>query len=111
MKSPKKPAAKKSKKPRSKPPQPPAEKPKRTGCLAAAVQVLAKAERAMGCKEMVEAMLAQGLWKTAGKTPAATLYAAVIREIAAKGDKSRFRKTDRGMFELAAENMGKHARR
>jgi hypothetical protein len=35
------------------------------------------------------------------KTPGATIYAAIIREIAVKGDKSRFRKTERGNFELA----------
>jgi hypothetical protein len=29
------------------------------------------------------------------------VYAAIIREIAAKGDKARFRKTARGKFELA----------
>ena len=50
---------------------------------------------------MVERMLAKALWKTSGKTPAATIYAAIIREIKVKGDKSRFRKTDRGLFELA----------
>ena len=46
-------------------------------------------------------MLAKGLWKTSGKTPAATIYAAIIREIAAKGSESRFRKVERGKFELA----------
>jgi len=30
------------------------------------------------------------------------VYAAVIREIAAKGKDARFKKTDRGMFELSA---------
>jgi len=47
-------------------------------------------------------MLAKGLWKTSGKTPAATLYAAIIREIAAKGKEARFRKVGRGQFELSA---------
>ncbi len=54
----------------------------------------------MDCKAIVEKVLAKGLWQTKGKTPAATLYAAIIREIAAKGKGARFRKTDRGMFEL-----------
>ena len=31
---------------------------------------------------------------------AATVYSAIIREIAVKGKDSRFRKTARGMFEL-----------
>jgi hypothetical protein len=51
---------------------------------------------------MVERMLAKGLWKTNGRTPQATLYAAIIREIAAKGKDARFHKTGRGRFELSA---------
>jgi hypothetical protein len=70
--------------------------------LDAAVAVLAEAGKPMNTKAIVERMLSTGLWKTNGKTPAATIYAAIIREVAAKGDKSRFRKTDRGMFELTA---------
>jgi hypothetical protein len=37
----------------------------------------------------------------AGKTPAATLYAALLRELRTKKDKARFRKTERGKFGLA----------
>ena len=55
----------------------------------------------LGCKEIVERMLAKGLWKTGGKTPAATIYAAIIREIATKGGEARFRKVERGTFTLA----------
>ena len=72
----------------------------RTSGLDAAAKVLAEADGPLGCKEIVERALAKGYWKTIGKTPAATIYAAIIREIAAKGDKSCFRKTDRGHFEL-----------
>ena len=75
--------------------------PKRTSGLDAAAQVLAEAGTPLNAKEMVERMLAQGLWKTGGKTPAATIYAAIIREIAVKGSESRFRKTERGKFTLA----------
>lgn len=46
-------------------------------------------------------MLAKGLWRTSRKTPAATIYAAIIREIATKASKARFRKVERGKFELA----------
>ena len=45
-------------------------------------------------------MPAKKYWATGGKTPWATLYAAVIREIAAKGKESRFKKTGRGLFDL-----------
>jgi hypothetical protein len=49
---------------------------------------------------MVEAMLAQKLWSTGGKTPDATLYSAIIREIKTKGSASRFVKTGRGEFAI-----------
>ena len=76
-------------------------KPKRVSALDAAAQVLAKAEKPMGAQELIAAMAEQGLWKSpAGKTPHATLYAAMLREVAAKGSASRFSKVDRGLFEL-----------
>jgi hypothetical protein len=44
-------------------------------------------------------MAAKSLWTTpGGKTPHATLYSAIIREIAVKGKESRFVKKDRGQF-------------
>ena len=69
--------------------------------LDAAAKVLAEASEPLNTAEMVKRMLAKGLWKTSGKTPAATIYAAIIREIATKGKDARFRKTARGKFELA----------
>jgi hypothetical protein len=74
-------------------------KPKRVSALDAAAQVLAASEVPMRAKEMIAEMEAKGLWKSpGGKTPEATLYAAIIREIAAKGDKARFKKHDKGVF-------------
>ena len=36
----------------------------------------------MNCKAMVEAMQAKGLWTSpGGKTPEATLYASILRDI------------------------------
>jgi hypothetical protein len=46
-------------------------------------------------------MLQQGYWATGGKTPAATINAAIAREIKTKGELSRFRKVQRGLFTLA----------
>jgi hypothetical protein len=47
-------------------------------------------------------MAAQGSWSSpAGKTPAATLYAAILREIRTKKDQARFRKTGPGRFTQA----------
>ncbi len=72
---------------------------KRVSALDAAAQVLAASDVPMRAKEMIDAMDAKGLWRSpGGKTPEATLYAAIIREIAAKGDKARFKKHERGVF-------------
>jgi len=68
--------------------------------LEAAAKVLAEAGEPLNCKTIVERALAKGYWKTGGKTPAATVYAAIIREIAKKGDASRFAKAQRGKFTL-----------
>ena len=80
-----------------------AEKPKRTSVLDSAAQVLREAKAPMRCKEMIAAMQAQRLWiNPNGKTPEATLYSSILREIANKADQSRFRKLDRGLFEANA---------
>jgi hypothetical protein len=48
---------------------------------------------------MIEAMAAKGLWTSpGGKTPHATLYSAILREIDTKGKAARFKKADRGHF-------------
>jgi hypothetical protein len=48
---------------------------------------------------MIEAMAKKGYWSSPnGKTPHATLYAAILREINAKGNQARFKKTERGKF-------------
>ncbi len=75
-----------------------APKPARPSGLSAAALVLAQAGEPMRCEEIVDRMLASGAWKTNGKTPEATIYAAIIREIRDRGAESRFRKTDRGLF-------------
>ena len=80
-------------------PASPAEaKPRKISGLDAAAKVLKDAGKPMNFKDITEAVLAAG-WTTSGKTPAATLYAAAIREIAAKGKDARFRKVERGLFE------------
>ncbi|WP_437226040.1 winged helix-turn-helix domain-containing protein [Planctomicrobium sp. SH661] len=69
--------------------------------LDAAVKVLSESGEPMTTKAMIEAMAAQGYWTSpGGATPWATLYSALIREIANKGDESRFTKIDRGQFAL-----------
>lgn len=72
-------------------------KAKRPSGIDLAAKVLASAKEPLNSKTIAERVLAAG-WSTSGKTPHATLYAAMIREIAAKGKDARFRKTDRGLF-------------
>jgi hypothetical protein len=74
-------------------------KPKRMSGLDAAAKVLKESGQPMTAKEMIEAAEAKGYWKSpGGKTPHATVYSAIIREITAKGSEARFRKTERGKF-------------
>jgi len=85
------------------PKEPKPASPKRVSALDAAAQVLAEAGKPMRAKEMIADMEAKGLWKSpGGQTPEATLYAAIIREIARKGAAARFVKHDRGLFAAAA---------
>jgi uncharacterized Zn finger protein (UPF0148 family) len=69
--------------------------------LDAAVKVLAEEGKPLDCKTIVERALAKGYWATGGKTPHATLYAAILREIQAKGSAARFTKPAPGKFALA----------
>ena len=74
-------------------------KAKKVSAIDAAAQVLAASKEPMTAKEMIEAMAAKSLWTSpGGKTPWATLYSAIIREIGLKGKESRFVKTERGKF-------------
>jgi hypothetical protein len=76
--------------------------PKPLSALTAAVRVLTETARPMTCPELIAAMAEKGYWTSlAGKTPAATLSAAILREIQAKKEQARFRKSERGKFELA----------
>jgi hypothetical protein len=69
--------------------------------LDAAAKVLGESGQAMNCQELIAAMATKGYWQSPnGKTPAATLYSAMLREIQTKGDQARFGKTARGKFAL-----------
>ena len=77
--------------------------PKKLSAINAAAKVLTDAKEPMACKELIEAMEKKGLWTSpGGKTPSATLYSAILREINAKGKEARFKKTDRGHFAINA---------
>jgi hypothetical protein len=93
------PAKAKPAKKRNQKPEAPA---KKLSQIAAAEQVLADAGKPMTCGEMIETMTTKGLWASpAGKTPAATLYASILRLIRAKGKDARFQKIARGQFAIA----------
>ena len=73
--------------------------PQKMSALDAAAKVLCESKEPLRSREMIEQMAAKGYWKSpGGKTPAATLYAAITREINTKGQDARFKKTDRGLF-------------
>ena len=84
-------------KPTAKAKKPP--KPKKVSGLDLVAQVLKDKGESMAAKAIAEAVIAAG-WKTKGKTPAATLYSAMLREIDGKPGDSRFVKTGRGLFTL-----------
>jgi len=69
--------------------------------LDAAAKVLGETRTPMTTGAMIETMGAKGYWTSpGGQTPAATLYAAILREIGKKGAEARFQKVDRGQFTL-----------
>ena len=70
----------------------------RRSVLDGAATILANASTPMSCGEMIDAILKRKLWTTQGKTPAATLSSAILREIQRKGKESRFVKAERGRF-------------
>ena len=69
--------------------------------LEAAVRLLGETGQAMNCQEMIAAIAAKGYWTSpGGKTPSATLYTSIVKELTTKGKASRFVKVDRGRFAL-----------
>jgi len=78
-------------------------KKERPSLLNLAARVLAESSEPLTCQQMVERVLATGLWQTEGKTPAATLSSAILREVTTRGSASRFTKVERGKFRSAAQ--------
>jgi hypothetical protein len=74
-------------------------KAKKLSALDAAAKVLSSSKTPMTTKELIDAMTTKKLWSSpGGKTPHATLYSAILREIGTKGKEARFKKTERGKF-------------
>ncbi len=79
----------------------PAKQPatKRLSALDAAAKVLTESKEPLNAKQMIDAMAEKKYWSSpGGKTPHATLYSAILREINTKGKDARFKKTERGKF-------------
>lgn len=75
---------------------------KKVSALDAAARVLQEAGTALSCPELITAMAEKGYWKSpGGKTPQATLYSALTREIKTRGKDSRFKKAGPGKFASA----------
>jgi hypothetical protein len=91
------PAAKK--KPPAKSPAVESAASEKLSALDAAALVLRASGQPMSCAELIAQMAAKGYWTSPqGKTPSATLYAAMAREAKLKGAASRFQKTGPGRF-------------
>jgi hypothetical protein len=73
---------------------------KKLSMIMAALQGLQDRKVAMTCPELIDVMATEDLWTSpGGKTPAATLYAALSRSIKDEVKASAFRKAERGKFE------------
>lgn len=80
----------------STPPPPVAHGP--MSLLDAAALVLRGSRKPMSTREIVSLVIERKLWESTGATPWATLNAALNRDIAANGSKSRFVKKTRGKY-------------
>jgi hypothetical protein len=67
--------------------------------LDAAAKVLKEAKEPLCCKDICRAIFEKKLAESSGRTPHATISAAMGREIKTLGKNSRFRRADRGRFE------------
>jgi hypothetical protein len=82
-------------------PEAPALPKSRLSMLDAAAEILKGVTYPMSAKELIAAMEEAEIWKSpAGKTPANSLSAAILRESKLK-ENPRFQKTGRGLFTLA----------
>ena len=68
--------------------------------IEAAIVVLRKAGTPLRFEELTERMVPDGLWSTKGKTPAATVNAAITVNIKKKGESSTFVRVASGTYGL-----------
>lgn len=70
--------------------------------LEAALQVLAEAGGPLHCEEIARRLQEQGLWRSAGNTPAATVRAALSVEVQRRGPMARLKRIGKGVYALNA---------
>lgn len=68
--------------------------------LQAAEIVLKEASKPLHYKEITQRMINRGLWQTHGKTPDATVNAAIAVDIKKNGTHSLFQRTNGGVYVL-----------
>ena len=68
--------------------------------LSAAIQILKKSGSPLHAKDLASQMIAEGLWTSDGKTPAATVSAQLYSDIKNNGDKSPFERVGPQIFAL-----------
>ena len=68
--------------------------------LDAAIQVLQEAGEPLRVEAITERILSRGLWQTAGKTPVATVGAALYTDVKRRGSASPFVRRGSGTFGL-----------
>jgi restriction system protein len=68
--------------------------------LSAAIQILKKSGSPLHAKGLASQIIAEGLWKSDGKTPAATVIARLYSDSKSNGDKSPFERVGPQIFAL-----------
>lgn len=76
--------------------------------IEAAIEILRVAGAPLRFEELTERMLSSGTWNTKGKTPAATVNAAIAVNIKQNGEFSLFVRVGRGVYGLREEGAVKH---
>jgi len=64
--------------------------------------VLSKAGQPLHYREITARLISTGLWKPTGKTPQATISTGISTDIRRRGESSRFRRVDDGVYTLNA---------
>lgn len=70
----------------------------RMSAVEAAFHVLAEAGEELNYEDITRRIFAKRLWKTDGRTPSATVLAAINNEMNTKHNESRFRRTKPGVY-------------